>query len=251
MEKALEAAEAAADIQRHYYYQSDVAVQIKEDRTPVTIADMESEKAIKKILSDAFPDDGFFGEESGESDMDAEYVWLVDPLDGTKSFVRGYPFFSVQIASMHKGEIVVGVSNAPMFMDVARAEKGQGAFINDQPVQVSSIEHFADMSLSTGNIHTLAKGPQWAQLGKLIADVFRIRGYGDFYHYHLLAGGKIDAVIESDVNILDISALSLLVNEAGGRFTDLSGKPVGLDTTSVLATNSVLHDPIMTLLNKA
>ena len=105
------------------------------------------------------------------------------------------------------------------------------------------------MSLSTGNTHTMAKSPQWANLGKLISGISRIRGYGDFYHYHLLAAGKIDAVIESDVNILDIAALSLLVNEAGGRFTDLSGDPVGLDTTSVLATNGVLHEPIMEALN--
>lgn len=248
METALEAAEAAADIQRHYYYQADVAVQLKDDRSPVTIADMESEQAIKKILSAAFPDYGFFGEESGKSDMDADYVWLVDPLDGTKSFVRGYPFFSVQIALMHADEIILGVSNAPLFTEVARAEKGQGAFINDQAVTVSDIDQFADMSLSTGNTHTIAASPQWASLGKLISTVSRIRGYGDFYHYHLLAGGKIDAVIESDVNILDIAALSLLVNEAGGRFTDLSGGPVGLTTTSVLATNGVLHDPILTLL---
>ncbi|MDH3647493.1 MAG: inositol-phosphate phosphatase [Gammaproteobacteria bacterium] len=248
MEKAMEAAAAAADIQRHYY-QGNVSVQLKADRTPVTIADLESEKTIKEILSQAFPGDGFFGEESGASDMDAEYVWLVDPLDGTKSFVRGYPFFSVQIALMRADEIILGVSNAPVFAEVATAEKGGGAFINDVPVRISDVDQFSDMSLSTGNTHTLAQGPQWAQLGKLISNVSRIRGYGDFYHYHLLAAGKIDAVIESDVNILDIAALSLLIKEAGGRFTDLAGQAVGLATTSVLATNYTLHDPILAMLS--
>jgi len=248
MEKALEAAAAAADIQRHYY-QGNVAVQTKTDQTPVTVADLESEKAIKEILSAEFPDDGFFGEESGKSDMNADYVWLVDPLDGTKSFVRGYPFFSVQIALMHADEIVLGVSNAPVFSEIATAEKGKGAFINDEAVHVSDISQFSDMSLSTGNTRTLAKSvQQWSHLGKLISFVSRIRGYGDFYHYHLLAAGKIDAVIESDVNVLDIAALSLLVNEAGGQFTDLSGDPVDMRTTSVLATNGVLHEPIMKML---
>ncbi|NNF66901.1 MAG: inositol-phosphate phosphatase, partial [Gammaproteobacteria bacterium] len=164
MDKALEAAAAAADIQRHYY-QGNVAVQVKADRTPVTVADLESEKAIKEILSARFPDDCFYAEESGQSDMQADYVWLVDPLDGTKSFVRGYPFFSVQIALMHKGEILLGVSNAPVFEEVAVAEKGKGAFINDVEVKVSDIDDFRDTSLSTGNTHSMAKSSQWSRLG--------------------------------------------------------------------------------------
>ena len=102
------------------------AVQLKDDRSPVTIADTESEKAIKQILSDAFPDDGFFGEETGESDMDAEYVWLVDPLDGTKSFVRGYPFFSVQIALMHAGEIVARCFECAAIQRSGPGRKGAG-----------------------------------------------------------------------------------------------------------------------------
>ena len=102
--------------------------------------------------------------------------------------------------------------------------------------------------MSAGNLKTLASGPQWAQYGRLVARVHRIRGYGDFLHYHLLAAGKIDAVIESDVNILDIAALAVIVAAAGGRFTDLQGGPVGLGTTTVLATNGKLHEPILAAL---
>ena len=96
-------------------------------------------------------------------------------------------------------------------------------------------------TLSTGNLATLAKAPQWMELGKLIPQLHRIRGYGDFLHYHMLANGKLDAVVESDVNILDIAALVVIVREAGGTFTDINGGPVGLETTTVLATNSKLH----------
>ncbi len=247
LEAALEAATAAAEIQRHYY-QANVDVTIKEDRTPVTVADLESEAAIRSILSGAFPDDGFFGEESGASDMDADHVWLVDPLDGTKSFVRGYPFFSVQIALMHAGCIEVGVSNAPVFGEVAHAVRGEGAFIDGQRVHVSDIASLEDAALSTGNTHSMAGTAQWRMLGKIVEQVARIRGYGDFYHYHLLAAGRIDAVIESDVNILDIAALSLIVTEAGGTFTDLSGAPVALDTSTVLAANPALHATLLPLL---
>jgi len=106
-------------------------------------------------------------------------------------------------------------------------------------------------ALSAGNLKTLASGPAWGRWGGLVARAGRIRGYGDFLHYHLLAAGKVDAVIESDVNILDIAALSVIVEEAGGRFTDLAGRPVGLQTTSVLASNGRLHEPILEALRYA
>lgn len=110
---------------------------------------------------------------------------------------------------------------------------------------MSSIDRIDACCISLGNMRTLATGPRWGQLGSLVREVGRVRGYGDFYHYNLLAAGKLDAVIETDVNVLDIAALSLIVEEAGGRFTDLEGRPVGLETTSVLATNGLLHDALL------
>src|SRR5262249_44476019 len=196
-----------------------------------------SEEVIQATLAKAFPGYGFYGEESGEHAMTAESIWLVDPIDGTKSFVRQEPFFSTQIALMRAGELVLGVSNAPVYNELAWAEKGSGAFLNDQHVQVSSVSTLADASVSTGNVKSLTRAPYWDRMGRLIQRVNRIRGYGDFVHYHLLARGALDVVIETDVNILDIAALTVLVREAGGTFTDIGGAPVGLRTTSVLATN--------------
>ena len=112
-------------------------------------------------------------------------------------------------------------------------------------MSVSDVGGIERAAVSTGNLRTLASGPDWTAWGRIVARVDRIRGYGDFYHYHLLAAGKIDAVVESDVNILDIAALAVIVEEAGGRFTDLAGAPVGLGTTSVLATNGRLHGPLL------
>lgn len=241
---ARRAAERAAQIIRHYY---DAAfdIETKSDRSPVTIADREAEMAIREVLLQAFPDYGFYGEEFGEVAGDTDNVWLVDPLDGTKSFVRHYPFVSTQIALWRNGRSEVGVSSAPLFKELACAVRGGGAFINDEPMHVSAVANIRDATLSGGNLGSLARSAAWQAYGELVSEVHRIRGYGDFYHYHLLAAGKIDAVVESDVNILDIAALQVIVQEAGGRFTDLRGQPVTRETTSVLATNGHLHDEIL------
>lgn len=242
---ALRAAQAAQQIIEKYY-SGNFEVQLKADQSPVTIADIETEKVIKDILLTAFPDHGFYGEETGKVNAEAEYNWLIDPIDGTKSFVRRYPFFSTQIALMQGDELILGVSNAPEFDELAYAEKGFGAYLNHQPIQASGYIELTKSALSLGNIATIAAKPQWNTLGEIIQSVQRIRGYGDFYHYHLLASGKIDLIIESDVNILDIAALSVIVNEAGGAFTDLSGGSLTLDTTTVLAAGSqALHNEIL------
>src|SRR6202011_3482324 len=120
-------------------------------------------------------------------------------------------------------------------------ERGSGAYLNGKPVTVSRVATLESAALSSGNIKTLAGGAQWPRYGALVAQVNRIRGYGDFLHYHLLASGKIDAVIETDVNILDIAACVAIVTEAGGHFTDLNGAPITLQSKSVLATNGLLH----------
>lgn len=247
---AIDAAQAAADVIRHYY-RKNLNVRVKSDKSPVTQADVESEQAIKQVIAARFPDHGFYGEETGSTAIDAEYLWLVDPIDGTKAFVREYPFFSTQIALMHRGRLIVGVSSAPVYGEIASAAIGEGAWLNGVALKVSDVDTLEAAALSAGNLKTLASSPQWTNYGKLVARVNRIRGYGDFLHYHLLAAGKIDAVIESDVNILDIAALVVIIEAAGGRFTDLQGGPVGLKTTTVLATNGKLHDSTLGMLELA
>jgi histidinol-phosphatase len=237
---ALEAARAAAAISREYY-SGNFSVTTKEDQTPVTQADIECEEKIREIILDRFPDHGFYGEETGRTRDDAESLWLVDPIDGTKGFVRQYPFFSTQIALLRAGTVVLGVSSGTMMDELAWAEAGKGAWLNDKRLQVSEIDDIDRAAVSTGNLKSLAESDGWHKLGEIVARADRIRGYGDFYHYHLLAAGKIEAVIESDVNILDIAALSVIVSEAGGVFTDLNGADVGLETRSVLAANPALH----------
>ena len=240
LQAALDAAQAAAEVIRALY-QKNLAVRTKADQSPVTEADVRAEETIRTLLSERFPSYGFYGEETGRHSEGAESVWLVDPIDGTKSFVRECPFFSTQIALMRGGRPVLGVSSAPAYGELAWAEQGAGAFLNDKPIRVSTIANLSAAIVSTGNLKTMTRSGQWDRLGELIRRVSRIRGYGDFVHYHLLARGSLDVVIESDVNILDIAALTVIVREAGGTFTDLAGKDITLDTTTVLASNGHLH----------
>ncbi len=240
LQTAMAAAREAARISRNYYA-GNFTVTTKEDLTPVTQADVECEQAIRDIILEQFPGHGFYGEETGMTQADAEYLWLVDPIDGTKSFVRQYPFFSTQIALMRAGRIVLGVSSGTMMDEIAWAERGKGAWLNGERVGVSDISDPDRAAVSTGNLKSLAESDGWQELAGIVARADRIRGYGDFYHYHLLAAGKIEAVIESDVNILDIAALSIIVEEAGGVFTDLNGVRPTLEVRSVLAANPALH----------
>lgn len=245
LQAALEAAAAAAAVIRELY-QRNLTVVTKADKSPVTEADVRAEEEIRRVLSARFPSYGFYGEETGQHAMDARCIWLVDPIDGTKSFVRECPFFSTQIALLRDGELVLGVSSAPAYGEIAWAERGGGAWLDGRALRVSAVDEIDAAIVSSGNLKTLALDrPRWDKYGQLVARVNRIRGYGDFVHYHLLARGALDAVIESDVNILDIAALTVIVEEAGGRFTDLDGTPISLNTTSVLASNGKLHASLL------
>ena len=246
LDVARAAAAAAAEVIRHYYRRG-VAVEIKSDQTPVTIADREAEVAIKRILRHAFPEHAVYGEELGR-EGESDFLWLIDPIDGTKAFVRGYPMFSSQIALMHCGALVLGVSCAPQYGETTWARAGGGAFLDGSPIHVATTAEFGpSTAISIGNVKTLTGDARWNVLGDLIRRSGRIRGYGDFLHYHLLARGCIDLVIESDVNILDVAALAVIVREAGGTFTDLAGVELTLDTTSVLAGTPALHALALTL----
>lgn len=257
LDAAHRAADAAALIIHAHYRDRSFSVESKADATPVTEADREAEAAIKRVLRETFPDHAFLGEEEGR-EGESEFLWLIDPIDGTKAFVRGYPFFSTQIALMHSGELVLGVSAAGEYGERAWAVRGGGAFIGKdrtqgQRIHVSGETRFGPMAaVSTGNLKSLAAQPaRWNALAGLVHRVGRIRGYGDFLHYHLLARGAIDLVIESDLNILDIAALVVIVREAGGVFTTLDGGPIRLDAANALAGPPLLHAEALGLFNPA
>jgi len=267
---ALKAAQQAADaaeqtIQSHLDA-SDWSVSYKSDDSPVTEVDVASEEAIRAVLLERTPEIAFYGEETGHSNVEsqgtaangsADNLWLVDPIDGTKSFIRNMPFYSTQIALQLKQQLVVGVSNAPAYGERLYASKGNGAWYVDtsiagataQQVQCRDTKSLNNAFLSTGNLGRLAKqSDAWTVLAEIVKQVRRVRGYGDFCHYHQLCRGQADLIIESDVNILDIAALTVAVREAGGVITDLSGGAIDVNTTSVLAAGTAeLHNEVLAL----
>lgn len=248
---AIQAVMAAADVIETFMANGDWQVTLKADDSPVTEVDIAAEKAIRSILTEELPEAAFYGEETGHSagsGGETNYRWLVDPIDGTKSFIRGMPFYSTQIALEVVGQLVLGVSNAPAYGEKLVAVEGEGAWLNDRRVYVrSQITRVEDAFLSSGNLTTLAAEPErWARYGSVVRRARRVRGYGDFCHYHQLCAGQTDLIIESDVNILDIAALTVAVREAGGVITDLAGKAIDERTTSVLAAATVeLHAEVL------
>lgn len=250
LEVARNAAAAAADIAMRYF-RTRIEVEQKEDASPVTVADRECETEIRRRIGEAFPDHAICGEEYGWSGQSGNRrcLWLIDPIDGTRSFIRGLEFWSVQIALMVDGRLVLGVSAAPAFGETVWAVEGRGAWLGGIRLHVADTDRLEDMDLSLGNVRSLARSPAWARVGALVERAARTRGYGDFYPYHRLAAGGLDAVVESDVNILDIAALAVVVREAGGVVSELSGTPLGLESGSIVAATPGLHARLVSFLN--
>jgi histidinol-phosphatase len=232
---------AEAKIMR--YYQSDLTVSNKQDDTPVTIADREAEESIKAVIHAAFPDHTFFGEEGEKSDLSNHkgFTWIIDPIDGTSSYLRGIPLFGTLLALLHDGEIEVGVSNAPAWGELMWAAKGEGAFVNGKPARVSRVTDIHDAYVSNGRLKYFEIISKMTPLLDIARQAKWARGIGDFWIYHLVAQGKVDIMMEGYVNFWDVAAPKIIVEEAGGKFTQLNGKPIGYSSTSCLATNGLLH----------
>ncbi len=255
---AIDAANSAQKVIKSHLSSGDWSVSYKQDDSPVTEVDVATEQAIKSVLTKQTPDAAFYGEETGRSnahsmnsnDNAVQQLWLVDPIDGTKSFIRNMPFYSTQIALQVGNDLCVGVSNAPAYGERLIASVGGGAWLNGNQINCRDTRQLSDVFLSTGNLGRMAKSPAcWEVLGHIMTQVRRVRGYGDFCHYHQLCCGQTDLIIESDVNILDIAALTVAVRESGGVITDLNGRDISIETTSVLAAGTKeLHATVLAMI---
>jgi len=190
------------------------------------------------------------GEESGDTHSASPYVWIIDPIDGTKNYIRHIPLFATQIALMRENELILGVSNAPAMTELLHAEKDRGAFLNNQRVNVTDVGLFDEAMICHGGLKYFSEKGILTNLFTLANDTHRTRGFGDCYMYHLLASGRADAVIEAAISIWDIAALTVIVEEAGGRVTNLRGESIDRNTDSILATNGFLHQQILTRFEK-
>jgi histidinol-phosphatase len=245
LEAAVEAARAAGAIALKYF-RGGFEVALKADDTPVTQADREAEQAIVEILRRAFPDYGVLGEEFGGSGS-KDVRWIIDPIDGTKNFVRGIALWATLIALEERGEVTVGVIHNPISGDLYTALRGDGAFLNGERIRVSDVGRLDRAALLHAGLRTLRQAGRWAQFVRLVDATERQRGFGDYVGYGLVAEGKAEIYVEVDLKPWDLAPCKLLVEEAGGRFTDLDGRPT-IYTGSAVATNGHLHDAVLALL---
>lgn len=241
-------ADAADSITTSRFKASDLVVSSKPDLTPVTDADTAVEDAIRSMLSRTRPRDAVHGEERQDSGWGPRR-WVIDPIDGTKNFVRGVPVWATLIALMNGDEVVAGVVSAPALGRRWWASKGGGAFtgrslLQATPCRVSAVSDIDDASLSYSSISGWVESGRGQQFVDLLRDCWRTRAYGDFWSYMLLAEGAVDLAAEPELALYDMAAPSIVVTEAGGRFTSLDGAD-GPNGPGAIATNGLLHDEVI------
>ncbi|MGW4772044.1 histidinol-phosphatase [Nocardia sp. NPDC004278] len=245
LELALRLADVADGITRARFGALDLKVDSKPDLTPVSDADLAVEQAIREVLTQQRPEDSVLGEEFGG---DVEFTgrqWVIDPIDGTKNFVRRVPIWATLIALLEDGVPVVGVVSAPALTRRWWAAAGSGAFASfdsdaPKPISVSAVSDLGSASLAFSSLSGWHERGLREKFLDLTDNVWRVRGYGDFFSYCLLAEGAVDIATEPEVSLWDLAALDILIREAGGHFTSLTGAP-GPHNGNALATNTLLH----------
>jgi len=248
------AAHKAGDLARTYY-ESTFEIEHKADSSPVTIADKSAEKLIREAVTAAFPTDGFLGEEFGDQPGTSGFRWVIDPIDGTKNYVRGVPVWATLIGLMDGPDVVVGVVSAPALGRRWWGALGGGAWTGRSltkasPCRVSGVTKMGDASLSYSSLGGWTERGLLDNFLGLTRSVWRTRAFGDFWSHMLVAEGACDISAEPQVNLWDLAALQVIVTEAGGRFTSLEGEttPGG---GSVVCTNGHLHDEVLAQLRSA
>lgn len=226
----------------------DLHVDDKPDLTPVSDADLACERLVRERLAARRPDDAVLGEEFGGDAVLHGRQWIVDPIDGTKNFVRGVPVWATLIALLDDGVPVVGVVSAPALRRRWWAATGLGAFASfddeTRPISVSGVADLGSSSLAFSSLSGWAEHGLRDRFIDLTDAVWRVRGYGDFFNYCLVAEGAVDIAAEPEVSLWDLAPLDVLVREAGGRFTALDGT-AGPAGGSAVATNGLLHDEVL------
>jgi histidinol-phosphatase len=252
---ALELADIADSITLERFRAADLKVETKPDLTPVTEADTAVEHALRDRLASVRPDDAVVGEEYGASGAEGSRRWVLDPIDGTKNYVRGIPAWATLIALQHERRGVVGVASAPALGRRWWAALGAGGFVadglSDSPrrLAVSAVRELGDAQLLSGGLDA------WDAVGRLDALIalargcWRTRGFGDFWQYMLVAEGAAELALDPEVSVWDLAAVQVIVEEAGGRFTDLAGVPTA-DGGDGIASNALLHDAALAIVGR-
>jgi len=240
LEFAHRLADAADAITTARFRALDLRVETKPDLTPVSEADRTAEEAIRALVASSGRSEGVLGEELGDDGGDVR--WIVDPIDGTRNYVRGVPVWATLLALERDGEVVLGLVSAPELHRRWWALRGEGAFANGEPCRVSAVSRLEDASVSTTSARGMPAG--WRAI---VDRSWSNRGLGDFWQHCLVAEGALEVACDSRLKLWDYAAVQLLVEEAGGRCTTFEGAPPAVDE-SFVATNGALHDEVVSLL---
>ena len=243
---AQELADLADEITMRRFLAADLAVETKPDLSPVTEADREVERVLRSHVESARPGDAVVGEEYGVTG-DSARQWVVDPIDGTKNYVRGVPVWATLIALRESGVTTVGVVSAPALRRRWWASRGKGAYADGRRISVSHVADLADAHFSYSSLTGWERRGVLDGFLDLTQRVWRTRAFGDFWSHVLVAEGAVDVAAEPEVSLWDLAALQVIVEEAGGRFTDLSGRATP-DGGSAVSSNGLLHDAVLNCL---
>ena len=258
-ELAQKIAKSAGKVTLNWFQTDQFEVEKKADRSPLTIADRESETHLREQIAKHFPDDSIVGEEFGVTEGSSPWRWILDPIDGTKSFISGVPLYGTMVAvdraiegSSDQRECLIGSVYIPGLDEGIHALKGQGAwhFRGDQPAvraSASKTTNIADAVLATSEVETFNEIEQDGLWDRLAGEVWYCRTWGDVYGYLLLATGRIEVMVDPILNIWDAAAVQPIVVEAGGKFTDFNGQPK-IDTGNAIASNGPFHDRLLELI---
>ena len=249
---AVAAAREAGALILRYYQRSDLHVELKHDRSPVTRADRGAEELLRERIGQSYPQDGVLGEELGEKAGSNAYRWILDPVDGTKSFVHGVPLFGTLIGLEFEGRLVMGVCRFPALDEVVYATEGQGAwwkYGGEKPrrTQVTDVSQLSDALFCTTTIAGWEKVGRRAAFDRFVEAAGLTRGWGDCYGHILVATGRAEVMIDPELNEWDAAALVPIVHEAGGHFVDFAGQPT-ISSCNGLSVNAALKDQVLELL---
>jgi histidinol-phosphatase len=237
------------------HFRRDLGLARKPDRTYVTIADQGIERALRERIRARYPDHGLVGEEYGTDEGGAATRWVIDPIDATHNFIRGIPVFATLLAVQHEGEVQAAVISAPALRTRWWAHRGGGAWtmgpdLEERRIRASGIRAIEDAQVLYGSARETAASGLMPGFDRLVTDAWRERGFGDFWGYALVAEGAAEAMIETGANPWDMAAPTVIVEEAGGRLTDVDGHR-GIVAASFVASNGVLHEELLQRLRAA
>jgi histidinol-phosphatase len=245
-ELAVQTAHKAAQLAQRYF-DGTFAIEWKTDHSPVTVADREAEQLLRQTLLAAFPHDGFLGEEFGDTPGTSGYRWIIDPIDGTRSFVRGIPLWATLVGLEYRDEQIAGIADAPALGHAYRALRGDGAYCNNRRIHVSDVNELSQALVFYSSLSWFIKAGHQETFCELVRRTERTRGFGDFYGFVLVAQGSGELMVEHGVHAWDVAAIKPLIEEAGGRFSDWEGG-TSIHRPDVIVSNGKLHDAALAIL---